>query len=88
MMKIPMAMGTLLVVSLVFSGAAQATGGSAGPVGSHLAAAATKSKSPSGLIFVQQSKQNGDAEQQSKQPDHETVPGCRYRGGEDLQLIV
>ena len=52
------------------------------------AADTTQMRNARGLQLVQQMQSGKGTEQQSKpeEPDH--VPGCRYQGGEDLQLLV
>lgn len=53
-----------------------------------LSGAAHATDRATGLITVQQSQNESETGQQSKPQDQDMTPGCRYHGGENLELLV
>ena len=80
-MNISAKLSVVMVLALVVSGAAHAAGTGWSPE------CLTISKA-NDLILTQQQQPDNDSAQPGEHEDHDNVPGCRYRGGEDLQLLV
>lgn len=88
-MKAPTTISLLVLGGLLISAATAHAQGTAASSLRSFAASDVVNVQDHGRFQLAQQSQNGDgAEQQSKpeEPDH--VPGCRYRGGEELQLLV
>ena len=77
-----------LGVLLISATAAKEQVGAVPKLGSFCASEATQIRAAHGLQLLQKMQSGKGTEEQSKpkEPDH--APGCRYRGGEDLQLMV
>ncbi|MEM7748024.1 MAG: hypothetical protein AAF346_07210 [Pseudomonadota bacterium] len=87
-MKILTTMSFVLLLGMLPAALSHAASGIAEPPGLQQKDVAVQGRSLDALILAQQTKKGGEPEQQSKPDDHENMPGCRYRGGEDLQLLV
>ncbi len=87
-MRILTTMSCVLLLGMLPAAVSQAASGVAVPLGMQQNNAAVQAQSSGAIILAQQSKKSPDTEQQSKPDDHENMPGCRYQGGEDLQLLV
>ncbi|MEM6499076.1 MAG: hypothetical protein AAGD43_05935 [Pseudomonadota bacterium] len=87
-MKILTTMSCVLLFGMLPAAVSQAASGVAAPLGLQQNDAIVQGQSAGAIILVQQSKKSPETEQQSRPDDHENMPGCRYQGGEDLQLLV
>ena len=87
-MRISAKMSIVLVLTLAVSGAAQAFSGQSPNLTSQATWASSKSQTSNNLILVQQPQPDNDAAKQGEQEEHDVGPGCRYRGGDKLELIV
>ena len=88
-MKVSTSTSILFLGGLLISAtAAQATVDALSVSGSAPASEVIQIQGARGLQFAQQTQSGKGTEQQSKPQEPEHAPGCRYRGGEELQLLV